>query len=84
MVILWLVYWREHRDKAYLSRVTKFIILGMLGVAPVAVVEFILNAIFSIMDKAMDGHVPSLFEICFLAFTNAFLVAALCEEVCLL
>mmetsp|Transcript_26354 Transcript_26354/g.37103 ORF Transcript_26354/g.37103 Transcript_26354/m.37103 type:complete len:361 (-) Transcript_26354:57-1139(-) len=80
MVIMWVLYWRQHRDKAYLPRVTKFVIIGMLGVAPVALIELILDAIFKIMDKAMDGHVPTLFEIFFLSFTNAFLVAALCEE----
>jgi len=79
--IMWLIYWNDHQDKAYLSRVVKFIIFGMLGVFPVAFVELFFEFFFGQMETAMSRSVPTLFEIFFASFTNAFLVAALCEEV---
>jgi len=80
LFILWLVYWRNHREKAYLSRVVKFLVFGMLGVLPVFLVELILMEVFQLVETRLDGVIPVVLDALFGAFFQAFIIAAICEE----
>jgi len=78
VTILWLIYWRNHRDKAYLNRVVKFVFVGMAGVLPVFIVEYGLMTVLNLYDD--NVHTNPLLSIFILSFFEAFIIAALCEE----
>jgi len=77
LFILWLLYWRNSRNTAFLDRVVKFIAFGMLGVLPVALIELGLSIAFSL---AVGNHQITIGMIFLSAFFNAFFIASLCEE----
>jgi len=80
LFIEWLIYWRNHREKAYLNRVVKFVAVGMLGVLPLIIVELVLMAAFQYFELAVQDGIPPLFNVFVMSFFEAFLVASLCEE----
>lgn len=80
LVILWMLYWRKHYEKAQLNRVAKYLLIGMIGVIPILVVEFALQSGFGEASKKMQGDVPIEFSEFFASFTSSIFVAALVEE----
>jgi len=77
LFILWLLYWKNYRHTAYLSRVVKFVAFGMLGVVPVALLEMLITYGFGFVLSAIE---ISLVQVILASFINAFLIASLCEE----
>jgi len=77
LFIEWLLYWRNHKDKATVNRIVKFVAVGMLGVVPLIIVEFLLMSAFDQFDAK---GTPPLLKVFVVSFFEAFLVASLCEE----
>ena len=69
-IILVYVYYRDKYEKEPISLLTKGLVAGMLTVLPIIVVE---RAISATLPYFLYGKIG-------MAFGNAFLVAALCEE----
>jgi len=79
-VILYAVYWKNHRDVAAFPRVVKYFCFGIVGVFPIAVIEFGATKLAGLWENALIGHVPSLVTVILGCFVGAFFVAALFEE----
>jgi len=77
--ILWLVYWRKHKDKAYLNFVAKFVLFGMLGVPVVAILEYLIMWLFGLIESNLQG-MPFVFNLILESFFQSFFVASLTEE----
>jgi len=80
LFIEWLIYWRNHREKAYLNRVVKFIAIGMLGVLPLIILEYLLMRVLQYFELVAQDGITPLFNAFVMSFFEAFLVASLCEE----
>jgi hypothetical protein len=76
--ILYFVWGSQYRNTAYLTRIVKFVVFGMLGVIPVAILESLITLGFTRLMTALN--MMTLAEIFFGSFVNAFLIASLCEE----
>jgi len=78
--VLYSLYWHHHRFTAFLPRVVKYIIIGMLGVGPVAIVELLMFAGYEKADNKLNPHVSTTIEILITSVVNSYVVASLCEE----
>jgi len=75
---MWLSYWKKQKQNAYISRVFKFLLCGMLGVPLVGIIEGLL--MLGLMQLLSLVEISSIANNFIISFVESFLVASICEE----
>jgi hypothetical protein len=76
------VYWKDHRETAYINKAVLFLIIGIISVIPVALIElFLMKFVFGKLERVMFPE-ENMGYVFVSSFIMAFLVASLVEETC--